>query len=142
MLITDTGFWLALANKKDCFHKQAKQKLEHLTHTNNLQFITTCAVVNETSYLLYQRVNHQAQQQFLAHYQNELFQVFNIQPAHIPRLRVLMDKYADLPMDFADASLVILAEYLGHGQILSTDLRDFGAYRWKNHYPFENILLD
>lgn len=44
-------------------------------------------------------------------------------------------------MDLADASLVILAEDTGHGRILSTDQRDFNTYRWKNHIPFENLLL-
>jgi len=53
----------------------------------------------------------------------------------------LMVKYSRLPMDLADASLVILAETLGHGRILSTDQRDFGVYRWKNHAPFENLLF-
>jgi hypothetical protein len=52
-----------------------------------------------------------------------------------------MKSYADLPMDLADASLVLLAEELGHGRILSTDDRDFNAYRWKRHEPFENLLL-
>ena len=52
-----------------------------------------------------------------------------------------MAKYADLPIDFADASLVLLAEHLGHGRILSTDVRDFRADRWKQHAPFENLLL-
>ena len=56
-------------------------------------------------------------------------------------MRELLDKYTDLPMDLADASLVILAEELGHGRILSTDQRDFNTYRWKNHKPFENLLL-
>ena len=51
-----------------------------------------------------------------------------------------MTKYRDLPMDLADASLVILAEELGTGRILSTDQRDFGAYRWKNRKPFRNLL--
>ena len=51
-----------------------------------------------------------------------------------------MTQYADLPMDFADASLVVLAEHLGHGRIVSTDKRDFGAYRWKNRQPFQNLL--
>jgi hypothetical protein len=46
----------------------------------------------------------------------------------------------DLPMDFADASLVLLAEHLGHGRILSTDRRDFHTYRWKNTQPFSNLL--
>ena len=50
-------------------------------------------------------------------------------------------QYVNLPMDFADASLVILAEHLGHGRILSTDQRDFHAYKWKNRHPFQNLLL-
>ena len=52
-----------------------------------------------------------------------------------------MRRYQDLPMDLADASLVILAEQLGEGRILSTDLRDFSGYRWKNTRPFTNLLL-
>jgi predicted nucleic acid-binding protein len=40
----------------------------------------------------------------------------------VPRL---MRRYAELPMDLADASLVLLAESLGHGRILTTDQRDF-----------------
>ena len=35
----------------------------------------------------------------------------------------------------------ILAEHLGHGRILSTDERYFRTYRWKNHKPFENLLI-
>ena len=52
----------------------------------------------------------------------------------------LMEKYRQLPMDLADASLVVLAEEIGSGRILSIDQRDFGAYRWKNHKPFRNLL--
>jgi hypothetical protein len=43
-------------------------------------------------------------------------------------------------MDLADASLVILAEAVGDGRIVSTDQRDFTTYRWKNHQPFRNLL--
>ena len=57
------------------------------------------------------------------------------------RAHALMNRYRDLPMDLADASLVILAEELGEGRILSTDLRDFDGYRWKNTRPFTNLLL-
>jgi uncharacterized protein len=54
----------------------------------------------------------------------------------------LMERYADLPMDLANASLVVLAEHLEHGQILTVDRRDFSTYRWKNSNPFQNLLLD
>ena len=43
-------------------------------------------------------------------------------------------------MDLADASLVLLAEELGEGRIVSSDERDFHAYRWKNQHPFTNVL--
>jgi predicted nucleic acid-binding protein len=52
-----------------------------------------------------------------------------------------MEHYRDLPMDVADASLVILAEHVGSGRILSTDIRDFNSYRWKNRKPFKNLLM-
>lgn len=44
-------------------------------------------------------------------------------------------------MDYADASLLILAEHLGHGTILTVDRRDFGIYRWNQINPFENLLF-
>jgi predicted nucleic acid-binding protein len=51
-----------------------------------------------------------------------------------------MKRYENLPMDLADASLVIAAEVLGSGRILSTDRRDFRAYRWKERKPFKNLM--
>ncbi len=68
--------------------------------------------------------------------------VFVMGADHLPRLSVLMRQYADLPMDLADASLVLLAEEYGEGRIVSTDERDFHSYRWKNQHPFQNLLLD
>ena len=47
-----------------------------------------------------------------------------------------------LPMDLADASLVALAEHLGHGRILTCDRRDFSIYRWNNNNLFENLLVE
>jgi predicted nucleic acid-binding protein len=67
--------------------------------------------------------------------------VFQIGDGYLPRIEELMEHYADLPMDLADASLVVLAEEMGSGQILSTDQRDFHTYRWKNRRPFHNLLL-
>ena len=49
MIIVDTGFWLALANKKDTVHIAAKKRFQDLA---NQQFITTWCVVTETCYLL------------------------------------------------------------------------------------------
>ena len=73
-------------------------------------------------------------------YQFDAFEIFEIEKQHKSRITELMQQYSDLPMDFADASMVLLAEQLGHGRILSTDCRDFHTYRWKNNKPFQNLL--
>ncbi|MFN9599564.1 MAG: type II toxin-antitoxin system VapC family toxin [Dolichospermum sp.] len=137
MIIVYTGFWLALIDQKDTYHETAKQALKKY----NEPLITTWCVVTETCYLLLTRKGVQAQVTFLNSLEQELFTVFNLESHHTPRIIQLMEKYANLPMDLADASLVILAEYLGHGRIFSVDQRDFNTYRWKQTYPFENLLF-
>ena len=42
----------------------------------------------------------------------------------------------------SSATFRLLAEELGHGRILTTDARDFGAYRFKSQQPFQNLLLE
>jgi hypothetical protein len=46
-----------------------------------------------------------------------------------PRMRSLMEKYRDLPMDLADAALVRVAERDGHTAIFTLDRRHFAVYR-------------
>ena len=77
----------------------------------------------------------------MASFDQGAFEVFPLERGLAGRLAELMHRYRDLPMDLADASLVVLAERLGHGRILSTDQRDFDTYRWKQREPFENLLL-
>jgi predicted nucleic acid-binding protein len=57
--------------------------------------------------------------------------------ASLRRCRDLVTRYADLPMDYADASLVVLAEELGTNLVLTTDRRDFTAYRIKDRGRFD-----
>jgi uncharacterized protein len=137
MIIADTGFWVALGNPKDDYHDLALQRFGTLAEP----LITTWPVMTEVCHLLLQRRGIQAQIKFIELYQRGVFTVFDITASHTRRLYVLMQEYADLPMDLADASLVLLAEHLNHGRILSTDRRDFHTYRWKSTRPFTNLLL-
>jgi predicted nucleic acid-binding protein len=98
-------------------------------------------VVTETCHLLATRVGIDAEIRFLRSARNGAFEIFGIDASHLLRIEELMHKYRDLPMDLADASLVLLAEELGSGRILSTDERDFRTYKWKNRKPFKNLLL-
>ena len=52
----------------------------------------------------------------------------------------LMRKYGDTPMDFADATLVLLAAQLEVVDILTLDRRGFSTYRTPNGGKFRLVL--
>ena len=99
-------------------------------------------MITEVCHILLNRQGIRAQLSFMQMYQLGVFKVFELQNNHKNRAVELMQQYSDLPMGFADVSMVILAEHIGHGKILSTDHRDFHTYRWKNNQPFQNLLLE
>jgi uncharacterized protein len=136
VIIADTGFFLALANRRDHSHALATRALATLAEP----LVTTWPVVTETCHLMVSRLGPRAAEVFIGSALKGAFSLFGLSEEHLPRILTLMEKYRDLPMDLADASLVLLAEHLGSGAILSTDQRDFRTYRWKNHRPFRNLL--
>jgi predicted nucleic acid-binding protein len=128
MIIADTGFFVALASEQDAMHSAAMGVLNTLREP----LITTFPVITETCYLLLSRSSHAVQCGFLEDAANGAFEIFYLQRHHPARMLTLMQRYANLPMDLADASLVVLAEHLGHGRILTVDRRDFSIYRWQD----------
>lgn len=138
MLIADTGFFYALADRSDRHHARALSVLPTIAEP----LISTWPVLTETTHLMNHRLSAQVSIRFLRNVADGFCAVHVVDPAQIRRMAELLGKYADLPMDLADASLVLLAEHLGDGRILSTDQRDFRTWRFKNHRPFRNVLLD
>jgi predicted nucleic acid-binding protein len=59
----------------------------------------------------------------------------------MPRIVELIRKYADRPMDFADATLVTAAERTGIHEIISID-SDFDIYRLMSKLPICNVFKD
>lgn len=55
------------------------------------------------------------------------------------RVRELIDQYASLPMDYADATLVALAEEVATDMVFTTDRRDFGVYRLHGRRRFQIV---
>ncbi|MEO0886999.1 MAG: PIN domain-containing protein [Cyanobacteria bacterium J06648_10] len=137
MIIVDTGFWVALINKKDAHHTRAAKVLSQIKEP----LITTWPVITETCYLVLQRVGNKSQAQFMDKVAARKFRIFEMNVERSLRVSQLMRQYADQPMELADASLVVLAEHFGERRILSTDQRDFNTYRWKNREPFENLMF-
>lgn len=136
-IILDTGYFISIMNPADIYHKEAiscTKKWE-----NSAQFITTWPVLTEVSHLLLKRMAKKYLP-FIKSLSLNLFEIFSLKENHFLRLEQLIQKYEALPIDLADASLVILAEEIDSGFIFSTDQRDFETYRWKRRKPFENLL--
>lgn len=138
MIIVDTGVWVGLANRRDQHHVSCRKFFLR----NREELITTYPVLVETIHLLFNRVGVPMTLSWLEIIQIQGMRLFSLEPLHLSRMTELMRQYANLPMDLADASLVVLAEHLGDGRIVSTDARDFHAYRWKDHYLFHNLLWE
>ena len=136
MILADAGFFYALADADDAWHARAVQAL----HTQEEGWITTWPVLTEATHLIERWIGADAAHALVRDVAAGGIAVWQWEAAQTERLAHLMQRYASLPMDLADGSLVLLAEHLGHGRILTTDERDFGAYRFKNHAPFQNLL--
>ncbi len=52
-----------------------------------------------------------------------------------------MNQYSDLPMDFADATLLALAERLGKVKIFTLDFKDFNVYQYKKDHQYYSLDL-
>lgn len=123
-VLLDTGPWVAWIDRSEKHHLTCTAWLEDF----HGEFFSTEAVLTEVLYLL----NHSYKAQAAA-LDFVLSGVVSIVPSSIDSLKSakrLMRKYSDLPMDFADASLVVLAEDLGVKNVLTLDRHDFGIYRF------------
>ena len=136
MIAVDAGFLYALLDKSDAWHTRAVAAAPSVQEG----WITTWPALTEATHLTTWRLGTRFTQALMDEVADGGLGMWDIAPDQIANIPAMMRRYASLPMDLADASLVLLAEHLGHGRILTTDERDFGSYRWKNRKPFQNLL--
>jgi predicted nucleic acid-binding protein len=138
MILADSGFWIALGNRRDRHHEVALAALELFSAEG---FVSTWPVLTEVTYMLAARLSVTQAIAFIDSVAHGACKIPDPPADAILRMHSLMRRYRNLPMDLADASLVVLAEDLEESRILSTDRRDFDGYRWKNTHPFKNLLI-
>ncbi len=125
-VLVDAGPLVAVVDESDGDHQRCVSVLKHLSDP----MITTWPVVTEAMYLLGQTQNPlDSQDALLAMLDRQLILVVELRREDVPRLRALIRKYRDLPMDLADATLVRVAERDAVRQVFTLDRRDFQVYR-------------
>ena len=131
-ILIDSGPLIALFHARDNHHNKVREFLAR----HDYRFISTIAVFTEVSYFL--SVNLNAQMDFYEWVMHKGVIISDINQNDMPRILELAGKYADLPMDFADATLVITAEKTGIREIISLD-KDFGIYRLPGREKIRNV---
>ncbi len=135
-VVVDSGPLIALFNRDDAWHDPV---VKFLRKHPGLRLLTTWAVLNETCAVLGSRVGKQAELDFLAWVERGGVTVASQGAASIQGIRALVEKYRDLPFDFADASVAVLAAESGIAQVLTLD-RDFDIYRDTHGKRLKNLL--
>jgi hypothetical protein len=132
-ILIDTGVLVALFDKSDSYHQAALAFIKNFKG----QFISTTAVLTEVCYLLDFSV--ETQLNFLTWVRNGAVKLEPVLVDDLEKIITLTRKYADLPMDFADSTLVAIADRLNIQKIASID-SDFMIYRFKQKQMFINVF--
>ena len=134
--LVDTGAVVALVNRADRHHRAAVEWFRGF----HGQLLTTEAVVTETAYVLAASAAHQ--RAALVWFERaRAAGILRVEPvADYAALAAIITRYADLPCDYADASLIALAEETGVVGIATIDQRDFSVYRLRGRKRFRILL--
>lgn len=123
MILLDTGPIAALFDPKDPSHPRCREVLRTLREP----LVTTVPVLTEAFHMLSPGSRGaNAVRDFIVRRGATLW--FFDTPGLL-RAFELMERYADRPMDLADASLVVAGEALATTRIFTIDRTDFATYR-------------
>lgn len=134
MTLTDAGPLVALIDADEADHETCVLALRGL----RAPLLTTWPAFTEAMYLLARAGAGPAKAALWKLVLSGRLVLAELSPSALRRAAALMNKYADLPMDLADATLVALAEERGERQIFTLD-SDFGVYRIHGRTRFEII---
>ena len=131
-VLVDTGPFVAYLDSADAEHERIASVIDDFTGT----LCTTSAVITESMHLLKDGRNGPRRLAEFVHAAG--VHVFECTRAQELLSAVsLMEKYSDTPMDFADATLVLLSDEIGTNQIVTLDRRGFATFRTRKGKHFE-----
>lgn len=120
--LVDTGPLVALIDEGDDDHQRCEDAARRLKG----DLVTTWPVITEAMYLLDEAA--QGQDALLKKVESGDLNLADLSAQDARAFRELIHKYRDLPMDFADASLVRVAQREGIAEVFTLD-KHFRAYR-------------
>jgi predicted nucleic acid-binding protein len=133
--LLDTGPLVAYLDADDPAHDEVASCLEGFTG----QLATSSAVITEAMHLV--SSSREGPRLLAELVQSSQAEVYDLcRPPELLEATLLMERYADTPMDFADATLVLLSEALGVREVLTLDRRGFSTYRTRRRRSLRLVL--
>ena len=123
IVILDTGPWVALIDRSESRYTECVQWLKNFSG----RLYSTEAVLTEVLYILNFSIT--AQSAALDFVLQSVVEIVPSNTESLKKTKNLIKKYADLPMDFADATIVCLATQTGMQNIATFDKKDFAIYK-------------
>jgi len=134
-ILIDAGPLIGLFDRSDRYHLKALAFIEEYRGT----LWTTWPVITEVSHML--DFSTKVQLAFLEWIKRGGLNIFPLNDDHLERIIELSEKFRDVPMDLADASLIVASEVKALSEIASID-SDFYVYRDIRNRYLTNVFYD
>jgi len=134
-ILIDAGPLIALFNGKDTYH----EKIVNFLAQSKDKLITSWPVIAETCHMLSFSVK--AQLDFLKWCERGAVKIENAIDSELSRIIELTEKYSNVPMDLADATLIVISEKMHIKEIITID-SDYYIYRTMKKEMLKNIFKD
>ena len=121
-VLVDAGPLIAILDADDDYHERCVETLRQIREP----MITVWPALTEATHLV---ASNEARDRLLEMVEQGALRVAPLDGRDIPRMRALMEKYGDRPMDLADAALVRVGERDGLDTVFTIDRTDFAVYR-------------
>jgi uncharacterized protein len=138
MIVLDTGGLYAALDANEALHGRAVAALVASTPPR----VISPFVLAELDYLIGDRVGHPAQVALIEEVTRGAYQLEPFSPEDLGHAKRIMERYADLRIGLADASVVVLANRHRTVDLLCTDERHFRALRTASGKSFRLLPFD
>ena len=138
MIALDTGGLYAALDANEALHGRAVAALVAATPPR----VLSPFVLAELDYLIASRVGHQAQMALIDEVARGAYQLDVFSSEDVGHAKRIMERYADLRIGLADASVVVLANRHRTLELLCTDERHFRVLRGTGGKPFRLLPFD
>ena len=138
MIVLDTGGLYAALDANEALHGRAVAALVAATAPR----VLSPFVLAELDYLIASRVGHQAQTALIDEVARGAYQLELFSSEDVGHAKRIMERYADLRIGLADASVVVLANRHRTLEVLCTDERHFRVLRGTGGKPFRLLPFD